>query len=122
MIEKIQDWVQKLMEPWLDDPDTGAEELMSMARKRPHETTKFKRTLQHYPDLVHGAMYPETDEDIIVAIIMRYINDNIFQKLLYGAIHHYTEVISFIENQMQSTVEPKRGKNPRSTASIRWVG
>ncbi|TFA99437.1 hypothetical protein CCMA1212_008747 [Trichoderma ghanense] len=108
LVEQVQDWVQKFMDPWLDDYEAGIEALATSARKQSGEAAKFRKTLQKYPDLVHGCMFPETDEDIIVAIIMRYLNDHIFQKVLYGSAQQYTEMVSFIETQMQTAVEPKR--------------
>ncbi|RFU81307.1 hypothetical protein TARUN_881 [Trichoderma arundinaceum] len=108
LVEQVQDWVQKFMDPWLDDYEAGFEALTVAARKQSGEAAKFKRTLHKYPDLVHGCMFPETDEDIIVAIVMRFLNDHIFQKVLYGSAQNYTEMVSFIETQMQSAVEPKR--------------
>ncbi|KAF4461316.1 hypothetical protein FALBO_11891 [Fusarium albosuccineum] len=108
LVEHIQDWVQKFMDPWLEDHDEGVEAMLAAARKRVTEANKFKRVLHQYPDLVHGSGFPETDEDIVTSIIMRFLHDNIFQTVLYGAIHNYVEVVSFIENNMQASVEPKR--------------
>jgi hypothetical protein len=93
----------------LEDPVQGAEEVAGIARRRPTDALKLKRLLQANPDLVHGSMFPETDEDIIISIIMRFINENIFQKILYGSISTYVEVLSFVETAMQNSVEPKRG-------------
>jgi len=97
---------------WLDDYEAGVEALATHARKNSGEVTKFKKVVHKYPDLIHGCMFPETDEDIIVAIIMRFLNDHIFQKVLYGSAATYTEMVSFIETQMQTAVEPKRGNVP----------
>ncbi|KAL7941675.1 hypothetical protein V8C42DRAFT_334442 [Trichoderma barbatum] len=108
LVEQVKDWVQKFMEPWLDEYEAGMEAIITAARKQSGEAAKFKKTLHKYPDLVHGCLFPETDEDIIVAIIMRFLNDHIFQKVLYGSAQNYTEMVSFIETQMQSAVEPKR--------------
>ncbi|KAM0264685.1 hypothetical protein ACHAQJ_000510 [Trichoderma viride] len=108
LVEQVQDWVQKFMACWLDDYEAGVEALANHARKNSGEAAKFKKVLHKYPDLVHGSMFPETDEDIIVAIIMRFLNDHIFQKVLYGSATEYTGMVSFIETQMQSAVEPKR--------------
>ncbi|KAL7927806.1 hypothetical protein ACQKWADRAFT_13779 [Trichoderma austrokoningii] len=108
LVESVQDWAQKFMGFWLDDCEAGVEVLATQARKNPGEATKFKKVVHKYPDLIHGSMFPETDEDIIVAVIMRYLNDHIFQKVLYGSISNYTDMVSFIETQMQSAVEPKR--------------
>lgn len=97
------------MAPFLNDHEEGVDDMLTSARKRPTEATKFKKAMSQCPDLVHGSMFPETDEDIIAAIIMRFLHDNIFQAILYGSIHNYVEVISFVENSLQMSVEPKRG-------------
>ncbi|PNP54209.1 hypothetical protein THARTR1_05416 [Trichoderma harzianum] len=108
LIEQVQDWVQKFMEPWLDDYEAGIEALAASVRKQSGEASKFKKALHKHPDLVHACLFPETDEDIIAALIMRFLNDHIFQKVLYSSAQNYTEMVSFIETQMQTSVEPKR--------------
>ncbi|KAM5351867.1 hypothetical protein ACJ41O_004590 [Fusarium nematophilum] len=108
LVEQIQDWVQKFMEPYLEDHTEGVDSIMAAARKRSTDASKFKRVLNLYPDLLHASSFPETDEDILTSLIMRFLHDNIFQTVLYGSIHHYVEVVSFIENHMQASVEPKR--------------
>lgn len=108
LVELVQDWVQKFMDPWLEDHAEGVDSVLTIARKRTADANKFKRTLHQYPDLVHASSFPETDEDIIASIILRYLHDNIFQAILYSDIPKYTEVVSFIENSMQMSVEPKR--------------
>lgn len=97
------------MDPHLDDHEKGVDDLMTAARRRPSDALKLKQVIHQYPDLVHGAVFPETDEDIIVATIMRFINENIFQKIMYGSIANYVEVLSFVETALQNHVEPKRG-------------
>jgi hypothetical protein len=82
---------------------------MGTAKRRPADTARFKAALQSHPDLVHATMYPETDEDILIAIIMRFINQHIFQQIMYGAADYHTDVFNFVETNMHSTVEPKRG-------------
>ncbi|KAM0249120.1 hypothetical protein ACHAP5_003060 [Fusarium lateritium] len=108
LVEHVQDWVQKFMDPWLEDYKDGVEALMNNAKKRAVDANRFRKILYQYPDLTNGSMFPETDEDIIASIIMRFLHDNIFQSVLYGSIPRYVELISFIENQMQASVEPKR--------------
>ncbi|KAK1723585.1 uncharacterized protein BDZ83DRAFT_720573 [Colletotrichum acutatum] len=108
LIEGISDWVSKFMDPYLDDHEKGVEDLMAAARRRPSDALKLKQVIHQYPDLVHGAVFPETDEDIVVATIMRFINENIFQKVMYGSIVNYVEVLSFVETALQNHVDPKR--------------
>ncbi|KAM0343651.1 hypothetical protein ACHAPU_008403 [Fusarium lateritium] len=108
LVEHVQDWVQKFMDPWLEDYKDGVEALLSNAKKRAVDANRFKKILHQYPDLLNGSTFPETDEDIITSVIMRFLHDNIFQSVLYGVIPRYVDVISFIETQMQASVEPKR--------------
>ncbi|KAF4452482.1 hypothetical protein F53441_4687 [Fusarium austroafricanum] len=108
LVEQVQDWVQKFMEPWLEDYNGGVDALLNNAKKRGVDAVRFRNVLYQYPDLTHGSNFPETDEDIITSVIMRFLHDNIFQSILYGAIPKYVEHICFIENHMQASVEPKR--------------
>nr|XP_036579957.1 uncharacterized protein CTRU02_10008 [Colletotrichum truncatum]KAF6787713.1 hypothetical protein CTRU02_10008 [Colletotrichum truncatum] len=108
LIEGISDWVAKFMAPLLDNHTKAVEETIAVARKKPTDANKLKHMIHTFPDLVHGTMYPETDEDIIISIIMRFLYDNIFQKTLYGSIAHYVEVLSFVETSLQNHVDPKR--------------
>ncbi|KAF4776503.1 hypothetical protein HER10_EVM0006644 [Colletotrichum scovillei] len=108
LVEGISDWVSKFMDPYLDDHEKGVEDLMTAARRRPSDALKLKQVIHQYPDLVHGAVFPETDEDIIIATIMRFINENIFQNIMYGSIANYVEVLSFVETALQNHVDPKR--------------
>lgn len=108
MIEQVRDWVEKVMAPYLDDHERGVHQILSSAKRQTAEAMSFKRSLQAHPDLVNACIIPETDEDIIVALILRYLHDNIFQKILYGALDHYTVVLSLVETHMQMSVEPRR--------------
>lgn len=102
------------MDPWLEDHTEGVEALLSAARKRTVEANNFRRAIHQHPDLVHGSSFPETDEDIIASIILRFLHDHIFQAVLYGTLGHYIDNISFIENHMQMSVQPKRGTSHMS--------
>ncbi|KAK0389790.1 hypothetical protein NLU13_3363 [Sarocladium strictum] len=108
MLETVQAWVEKLMSPYLEDHEKGTRQVLSWAKKNPAETMQFKKSLQAQPDLVHACMFPETDEDIVFSLVLRYLHDTIFQKILYGVLEHYTDVLSLVETHMQTSVEPKR--------------
>lgn len=96
------------MDPILDDNDK-MDEIVSAAKKRPLETQKLKKYMHSYGDLVHGSMFPETDTDILLAIIMRFLQEHIFQKVLFGTVPSVVEVLALVESSMQTNVEPKRG-------------
>lgn len=107
LVNSVSDWVDKLMSPALDDEDAPAE-LTRIARKSPGEISWLKRNMQKHGDLVQGSMFAETDIDIGIAIIMRYLYDNIFQKILYDTVSSQVNVLTFVEGSMQTNVEPKR--------------
>ncbi|KAF4424472.1 hypothetical protein FACUT_10326 [Fusarium acutatum] len=111
LIEQIQDWVQKLMNPWLEDCDDDARAFLTHAKRRIVDADRFKRILRKYPDLMNGLDFPEADEDIIISVILRYLHVRAFQSLLYDAIPRSVQTISFIENHMRASVEPKRDVN-----------
>ncbi|KAH7250090.1 uncharacterized protein BKA55DRAFT_594251 [Fusarium redolens] len=86
LVEKIQDWVQKLMNPWLEDCEDGAHAFLNHVKRRITDANRFKSALNKYPDLMNGLNFPETDEDIVTSLIMRYLHARIFQSVLYGAM------------------------------------
>lgn len=96
------------MEPILDDDDR-IDDVLAAAKKRPGDVQKLKRYIHGQGDLVHGCMFPETDIDIMIAVVMRFLQDHIFQKILFGAAPDAVETITFVEASMQTNVEPKRG-------------
>lgn len=105
----VSEWVQKFADPIVDDED-NFQLAIARARRNPEDVTKLRRFIGNHPDLIHGCLYPETDVDILISVVLRYLNDNIFQKGLPGAVRHLGEAVSQIEGSMQSYVEPKRGE------------
>lgn len=111
LVNGVTDWVTDFTEPALDNDDKQ-DEVVVAAKKRPGDIQKLRGYLRSQPDLAYGCMYPETDIDIFIAIVMRYLQDHIFQKVLYGATADAVETINFLEASMQTNVEPKRGDCP----------
>jgi hypothetical protein len=109
LVTNVSEWVQKFADPIVDDED-NFQHALGRARKSPEDVAKLRRFIGNHPDLIHGCFYPETDVDILISVVLRYLNDNIFQKGLPGAVQHLGEAISQIEGSMQSYVEPKRGE------------
>ncbi|KAK3386618.1 hypothetical protein B0H63DRAFT_468101 [Podospora didyma] len=107
LVNNITDWVTKFMEPILDD-DSKADEVLTHSRKRPAEAQRLRKCITLHGDLINGCQFPDTDIDLIVAIVMRFLLDNIFQKTLFGVMPQAVELINFIEASMRNNVEPKR--------------
>ncbi|KAI7766165.1 hypothetical protein LZL87_001278 [Fusarium oxysporum] len=108
-LKKFHHWVQKPMNPWLEDCDDDTHAFLTHAKRRIADANRFKSVLEKYPDLMNGLNFPETDEDIVTSVIMRYLHARIFQPVLYDVIPRSVQTISFIENHMRASVEPKRG-------------
>ncbi len=98
----------KLVDPILDN-DSKLEEVLVLAKKKPEYTHRIRKMMHNHGDLVNGSMFPETDVDVLIAIVMRFIHENIFQKILYGAQSDIVALLTFIEGSMTTNVEPKRG-------------
>ena len=97
------------MDPVLADEPMMAE-LVTMAKKKNSEFQLVKKYLEKYPDLLHGTNFPETDVDVVIGLIMRFLHDNVLQKVLYGAVAPLVSHVNLIESSMQTNVEPKRGR------------
>lgn len=106
----ISDWVLKFAEPIVESP-VMCEKFVSAAKKHPHDISRLRKFMLSHGDLVHGALYPDTDIDILTAIVLRYVHDNIFQKVLFRGLRNTGEVVTYIEASMQTNVEPKRGES-----------
>ncbi|OIW27610.1 hypothetical protein CONLIGDRAFT_633977 [Coniochaeta ligniaria NRRL 30616] len=107
LVTSVSEWVQKFADPIVEDED-NFQHAIARARRSPEDVQKLRRFIGNHPDLIHGCLYPETDVDILISVVLRYLNDNIFQKGLPGTVQHLGEAISQIEGSMQSHVEPKR--------------
>ena len=97
------------MDPVLADEPQMAE-LVALSKKKGSELSPIKKYLDRHPDLLHGIHFQETDVDVVIGIIMRFLHDTIFQRVLYGIVGHLVLSVGFLESSMQSNVEPRRGK------------
>nr|RBQ90212.1 hypothetical protein FVER53263_04645 [Fusarium verticillioides] len=65
LIEQIQDWVQKLMNPWLEDCGDDAHAFLTHVKRRIVDADRFKRILREYLDLMNGLNFSEPDKAIV---------------------------------------------------------
>lgn len=116
LLQTISDWVLKFAEPIVDNP-TLRDSFVAAAKEQHRDILKLRRFILDRGDFVNGLLYPDTDIDILIAIVLRYIHENIFQKVLLGGMRDAGEIVTAIEGSMQTNVEPKRGELGQST---RW--
>ncbi|AEO62064.1 hypothetical protein MYCTH_2113928 [Thermothelomyces thermophilus ATCC 42464] len=107
LVHGITDWISSFMDPILDD-ENKRNGVVEAAKKRPADIQKLRMYLRSEADLAYGCMFPETDVDILIAVTMRWLQDQIFQRILFGLVPEAVEIISFVEGSMQTNVEPKR--------------
>lgn len=110
MISNITQWVENLIDPILDS-DERIERVLNRARKNTDDVLALRGFMQTHPDLVFGCRYPDTDADILMALVLRFLMTSIFNKVLYGAVPELVGAISFLEATMQNNVRPKRGRH-----------
>lgn len=110
LVGSVQDLVAQLMKPWLDDQEIGVRKILKMAERRPGDVKSFQAAIGKQTDLVNASGYVETDEDILVALILRHLWDNVIESNLYGCILNYTKTIRLIEDSLTTAVEPNRGE------------
>ncbi|KAJ4307291.1 hypothetical protein N0V88_000674 [Collariella sp. IMI 366227] len=106
-VNDVTDWVTTFIDPILDD-DEKISSVLAAAKKRPADLQKLQKYMHQQGDLVHGCAFPETDIDILIAVAMRFLHDNIFQKILCGALPDTVELLTSIESSMQTNVSPRR--------------
>ena len=114
----MSEWAEKFMEPVLAD-DTMKTELVASSRKKTSELSTIKKYLSRHPDLLRGIHFPETDVDVAIGIIMRFLHDTIFQRVLYGTVTELVGPVNFIEGSMRANVQPERGKTGAAKPSLR---
>ena len=61
------------------------------------------------PELSIAASYPDTDEEVITAIIMRFLMEKIFKTTLYGIMEDTVSILDMADHVLKEKVEPKRG-------------
>lgn len=81
-----------------------------MANDQPTEVAALHDALKQHHDLINASYYPETDEDIIIALVLRYLWQNVIQSDLYGCLPDYGLAIGSLEDSLQNHVIPKRGR------------
>lgn len=103
----VSDCVERLVGPTLDS-DALHKEVLQRARKHPTTWAGILKHMYQQPDLAQAAEYPDTDLDVLTAIVMRHLNEHVFQTTLYGARPAHVAAVAAIENAMATHVEPRR--------------
>lgn len=109
LVNDISEWVEKFMIPITEDA-SRRDWVLTHTKKYPGDARDLKKFIHHYPDIEHGIGFPDTDIDVMIAVVMRFLHDNVFQKMLIGCVSEAISYLSFIESSMQNNVDPERGQ------------
>ncbi|KAG6984381.1 hypothetical protein FocnCong_v005047 [Fusarium oxysporum f. sp. conglutinans] len=55
LVERIQEWVQKLVNPWLEDCDDDAHAFLTHAKRRKADANRFKSVLKKKKKKIPGS-------------------------------------------------------------------
>lgn len=107
LLASVSDCVERLVGPTLDSEELQ-KELLARARKHPSTWSAILKHLYQQPDLAQAACYPGTDLDVLIATVMRHLDEHVFQTTLYGVRPAHVAAVAAIENAMAAHVEPRR--------------
>lgn len=86
------------------------DKLLAAAKSKPKDITQLQTYMRRHPDLDKARQFPGTDLDILTAVVVRMVYDEIFQKCLFGDMRRRAELITSIEASMRCDSMPKRGQ------------
>ncbi|KAM0807655.1 hypothetical protein AB5N19_07995 [Seiridium cardinale] len=103
------DWVEKWLTPVFDDEDTS-DEILQKVRNNTLKAAGLRKMMKGQPDLIYATRFSDTDQDVIVGIIMRFLHHEVFSKVLYEAVEDIIKTIQTLEDSLRIHVQPQRGK------------
>ncbi|KAH8900891.1 hypothetical protein GQ53DRAFT_132698 [Thozetella sp. PMI_491] len=114
LIDSVTDWVIKLMGPIAED-SARMDDIVAQAKKKSESSHMIRKMMHKHGDIANGTMFPDTDIDIVNAIVMRFVYEKIFEETLYGTQKDLVAVLTFIEGSMTTNVKPTRDLIARRT-------
>jgi len=107
--DSVKSWIGFRLDDALNTLNIDVEKLhMPSARKLTNLLTKSG---------LRGALYLETDEYNIIAIVMEFLRSEIFERELYGAVEDRDLAFVHLIQRNMATLNPRRGT---STFQDRW--
>lgn len=105
-MDSIQDLIGPLLDPWFD-LDSKSTSLAIAERSANLRTLQL--AIFEYPDLVSAAAWPNMDEDILLSLVMRYLNAKLFSTELYGVLPQLSANLQGISTHKLNHTTPLRG-------------
>ncbi|KAK0634380.1 hypothetical protein B0T17DRAFT_482205 [Bombardia bombarda] len=107
LVNGVTHWVSKFADPIIENPNKG-DHFASFAARRADPFDRLKSYITKDADILRGCLFLETDVDILIAVVMRFLNEQIFETVLFGAVSNTVAALNYVEMTMQTRVEPKR--------------
>ncbi|KAK6066751.1 hypothetical protein SCUP234_11930 [Seiridium cupressi] len=101
------DWVEKWLTPVFDDEDTS-DEILQKVRNNTLKAAGLRKMMKGQPDLIYATRFSDTDQDVIVGMMMRFLHHEVFSKVLYEAVGDIIKTIQTLEDSMRTHVQPQR--------------
>lgn len=98
------------MEPWTANPDIGTPLLLSSVEARASGAHQFAAAIRKCPDLIKASNYPDTEMDIVTALIWRALKTYLMDCLFLRHVSQASENIECIRRTLENYVEPKRNR------------
>lgn len=64
--------------------------------------------MKGHPDILRITEFPDTNQDAVTAIVMRFLHLEVFSKVLFDTVPNHVDILQQIEDSMRESVEPKR--------------
>ncbi|KAI0487192.1 hypothetical protein F4859DRAFT_527322 [Xylaria cf. heliscus] len=106
LLEDITIWVEEWTDKFLHDTEFP-KRWMDSLKHFPHVINQLRQFLDSNPDLLSAIGYVDSDQDIISACIVRFIEKNIFGETPCSISPHAAGVMQNIEHNMLLCTTPK---------------
>ncbi|KAH8677907.1 hypothetical protein BX600DRAFT_431217 [Xylariales sp. PMI_506] len=104
---KVCDWVEKWLTPVFDDAERSAEVIHRLERNI-LRSSHIKKMMAQEPDLARCSVFPDTNQDVAVAMIMRFLYREVLSTVLCNTEPAVLDVLKKIEDAMRKNVQPQR--------------
>ncbi|KAI3339628.1 hypothetical protein F4824DRAFT_487962 [Ustulina deusta] len=106
LMRNIVIWVEKHTDKFMDDGEFPEQWLDSL-KHFPQVATRFRQLLDFNPDLSAAVGYPDSDQDIVSACIMRWVWQRVFGDASCSISSDKTELLKNIEQTMSECTTPR---------------
>ncbi|RYP13981.1 hypothetical protein DL765_006647 [Monosporascus sp. GIB2] len=113
LIARLDSWVGSWLAKVIGN-QTAESQFLRRAKADPALMEPFRAAIQRDQDIKNATAWPETDIEVLTTFISRFLQEELFQKPIYGV---RTQTVEFVE----SVAETMRKQNQEPLQIDRWV-